>query len=122
MSELEAFFDLMWRVYAPPDAPEPQPEYVFARPRRWRFDRAWPTVKIAVEIEGGVYSGGRHTRGAGFTHDCQKYNTATLLGWRILRFTGPMLQDDPEQAIGLVTKLLMGYTVSNKVSSGASNT
>lgn len=48
---------------------------------------------LAVEVEGGVYSGGRHTRGAGFTKDCEKYNEAILFGWRVLRFTGEQVND-----------------------------
>jgi len=66
---------------------EPVREYVFAPPRRWRFDFAWTDRLIAGECEGGVYSGGRHTTGTGFTKDCEKYNQAVLQGWRVLRFT-----------------------------------
>ena len=71
--------------------PEPEPEYAFARQlgRRWRFDFAWPALMLAVEVDGGswVPGGGRHTRGAGFEADHDKFNRATLLGWRVLRFT-----------------------------------
>ena len=66
---------------------QPVEEYTFARPRRWRFDFAWVDEKIAAECEGGVYSRGRHVRPTGFINDCDKYNTATLLGWRVFRFT-----------------------------------
>jgi hypothetical protein len=62
-------------------------EYPFSTTRDWRFDVAWPSRKIAVEIEGGVWSGGRHTRGAGFLADMEKYNAAVCLGWSVLRFT-----------------------------------
>ena len=55
--------------------------------KNWRIDFAWPAVKLAVEVEGGTFSGGRHTRGAGFDEDAAKYNTLTLMGWRVLRFT-----------------------------------
>lgn len=67
--------------------PEPTPEYVFAPPRKWRLDWAWPADKIAVEVEGGAWIGGRHTRGAGYVKDMEKYNTAALLGWLLLRVT-----------------------------------
>lgn len=63
------------------------PEYKFHPTRKWRFDFAWPENKIAMEVEGGVWTGGRHTRGAGFLKDCEKYNAAASLGWRIFRFT-----------------------------------
>lgn len=68
--------------------PEPVRELAFAKPRRWRFDFAWPDAMLACEVEGGVWSGGRHTRGAGFEADAEKYATALLLGWRVLKVTG----------------------------------
>lgn len=62
-------------------------EYRFHPVRRWRFDFAIPEEKIAIEIEGGVWTRGRHTRGAGYTADLEKYNTATVMGWRVLRYS-----------------------------------
>jgi len=53
----------------------------------WRFDVAIPEYKIAIEFEGGAWSGGRHTRGAGFIGDIAKYNAATVHGWKVLRYT-----------------------------------
>lgn len=88
MSALEAMFALHVRAC---NLPEPAREHRFAAPRRWRFDFAWPEHKIAAECEGGTWAGGRHTRGSGFKADCEKYNTATLLGWRVLRFTSDMV-------------------------------
>lgn len=66
---------------------EPVPEYQFHPLRRWRFDFAWPLHKVAVEIEGGIWTQGRHTRGAGVLADMQKYNAAAMLGWRLLRYS-----------------------------------
>ena len=65
----------------------PQMEYKFLDQRRFRFDFAWPQLHIAVEVEGGVWTGGRHTRGKGYTRDLEKYNLATLHGWKVYRFT-----------------------------------
>jgi hypothetical protein len=67
--------------------PAPVFEYRFAPPRMFRFDVAWPEVKIAVEQEGGVWVGGRHVRGRGYLSDLEKYNLAVLLGWRVLRYS-----------------------------------
>lgn len=63
-------------------------EFVFAAPRKWRLDFAWPDDKIAVEVEGGTWTNGRHSRGAGFAADCEKYARAAILGWTVLRVTG----------------------------------
>ena len=73
--------------------PEPVAEYRFHHERRWRFDGAWPEQLIAMEIEGGIWIEGRHTRGKGFEDDCEKYNAAAALGWRLLRFTPAMIND-----------------------------
>lgn len=62
-------------------------EHRFYKPRKWRFDYAMPAYKIAVEVEGGVWTGGRHVNPRGFLNDMTKYNTATLLGWRVFRTT-----------------------------------
>ena len=70
-------------------------EYEFHHEREWRFDAAWPTVKVAVEVEGGTWINGRHNRGKGYAEDCEKYNQAALLGWRVFRLTIDMLENDP---------------------------
>lgn len=75
------------------DFPVPEIEYRFHPLRRWRFDFAWPELKMALETEGGVWSGGRHTRGKGFIDDCEKYNTAAVMGWLVLRVTSAHLKD-----------------------------
>lgn len=67
--------------------PEPTPEYRFHDERKWRFDLAWPLEKLAFEREGGVYAGGRHTRGSGYSGDIEKYNEAAIAGWLVIRAT-----------------------------------
>jgi len=83
--------------------PKPKQEYRFHPKRRWRFDLAWPEQKVAVEIEGGGWVRGRHHRPAGYRQDCEKYNAAVLMGWRVLRYTPDMLSkmpDDLKQLLG----------------------
>jgi hypothetical protein len=60
----------------------PEREFKFHPERRWRFDFCWPALKLAVEIEGR----GRHQTFVGFRNDCEKYNEALRLGWRVLRY------------------------------------
>lgn len=62
-------------------------EFRFHPKRLWRFDYAIPVHKIALEVEGGVWTGGRHINPKGFLGDMEKYNTATLMGWRVFRTT-----------------------------------
>jgi very-short-patch-repair endonuclease len=72
----------------------PTSEYKFHPTRKWRFDYCWPENKLAVEIEGGIFTKGRHTRGVGFSNDMEKYNSAVLLGWRILRYAPQKINFD----------------------------
>ena len=67
-------------------------EYKFHPIRRWRFDFAWPEKKLALEVEGGIFRGGRHTSPKGFINDCEKYNTAALMGWTVIRVTSPQIK------------------------------
>ena len=62
-------------------------EFQFCPGRKWRFDYLLKDGKTAIEIEGAIFTGGRHTRGAGFQRDMEKYNTATALGFRVYRFS-----------------------------------
>lgn len=89
-SQLELLFAFHCRARK---VPEPVREHRFAPPRMWRFDFAWPDRMIAAEVEGGIWTGGRHTRGSGFQADAEKYNTASLAGWRVFRFTGAMVSN-----------------------------
>lgn len=69
--------------------PKPELEFRFHESRAWRFDLAWPEFRVAVEIEGVLWSGpgGRHQRPIGLAMDAEKYNAAQLRGWVVLRFT-----------------------------------
>jgi very-short-patch-repair endonuclease len=68
-------------------------EFRFHPVRRWRFDYAHLKARIAIEVEGGAFSKGRHTRGTGFIKDMEKYNTAVIMGWRVLRYTPQQMRN-----------------------------
>ena len=84
--------------------PRPEREYRFNPTRKWLFDHAWPASRVAVECEGGAWSNGRHTRGAGYIGDMEKYNEAALLGWIVLRFTPDQIMNG--EAIGHIHEAL----------------
>ncbi len=96
---------LLWQLGAA-GVRTPETELVFAPPRRFRFDLAWPDWQIACEVDGGSWVGGRHTSGAGFEKDCEKMNEAVIRGWRILRCTGNQVETG--QCLGWVERALMG--------------
>jgi very-short-patch-repair endonuclease len=87
------------RMLAARGCGEFETEHRFHPVRRWRFDWAQPARKIAVEFEGGTWTGGRHTSGKGYAADLEKYNSAALLGWMVLRFTRDMLADGSAYAV-----------------------
>lgn len=66
-------------------------EYKFHPTRKWRFDYAIPAIRMAIEVEGGVWTGGRHTSSRGFLGDMEKYNEAALSDWCLVRTTPDML-------------------------------
>jgi very-short-patch-repair endonuclease len=72
--------------------PTPVAEHRFHPVRKWRMDLAWPDRMIAVEVDGGTWIGGRHSRGKGFEADCEKQNAAATLGWRCFKFTTAMVK------------------------------
>jgi len=73
--------------------PDAQTEYRFHPVRKWRFDYAWPHHKLALEIDGGGFVAGRHSRGLGIEKDCEKVNEAIALGWRVMRATPRQVRD-----------------------------
>jgi len=91
--------------------PEPVREYRFHDKRRWRFDFAYPDKQIAIEVEGGVFKQGRHTRGTGYTKDCEKYNAAAENGWRVFRYT--TAQVNQGLAIEQLKRVLQGHLPPN---------
>ena len=75
-------------------------EVRFHPERKWRSDFmvgqnfAWPVRgRYLIEVDGGSWVEGRHTRGKGFEADLEKLNAAALLGYRVLRFTPAMVED-----------------------------
>ena len=59
--------------------------------RKFRVDFYNPATRIAYEIEGGVFCGGRHTRGIGFIKDCEKYNLHLMEGIVVYRIPSPLI-------------------------------
>ena len=79
--------------------PEPEGEVRFSPRRRFRADFAWPDRKLAIEIEGGVYTRQAHGSIGGVLRDIEKHNEYTLCGWRYLRFTPQDLADGTALAV-----------------------
>ena len=100
ISKLEAaFLDLWSRRHLlggqdwVAELPNPLHNKCFHPVRMWRFDFQWPAYRVAVEIDGGTWTGQKsHASGPGIAADHEKQNAAVELGWRVLRFTSPDLR------------------------------
>ena len=108
------------------ELPSPETEYKFAREvvgdhpgvrkrlaqmelKDWRFDFAWPNLRLAVEVEGGQWNRGRHTRGKGFDEDLEKYDAAARLGWFVYRCNGKMIDSGRAiESIRMIIKMNRG--------------
>lgn len=73
--------------------PLPIPEYRFDASRRWRMDFCWREQRVGLEIDGAVWTRGRHTRGSGWMKDTEKLNRCAAMGYRMLRCTPQQLTD-----------------------------
>ncbi len=83
----------LWMEVVRAGLPAPVPEFRFHETRKFRFDLAWPSLKVAVEREGGTWGIGRHNSGSGMSKDAEKYNLAAIGGWLVIRATVDMLRD-----------------------------
>jgi very-short-patch-repair endonuclease len=82
-------------------------EYRFHSERKWRADFSVEPIeaaRILVEIDGGSWVAGRHTRGTGFEKDAEKLNAAAELGYRTLRFTPRMVESG--EALAQIKRIL----------------
>jgi len=101
-SSLEKKFHLLWNaiieeredVAAP--ALKLTPEFQFAKhlKRKYRFDFCHEGSRVAIELQGGVYSRGAHVRPDGYKKDCQKALLARELMWTTVALTGDMITED----------------------------
>ncbi len=78
-------------------------EYRFHPVRGWLLDFAWVPEKFAIEIDGGVMTGGKHVRPTGVRRDYEKAEALHLLGWRLYRVYPDMFKarEVPFQVIAM---------------------
>lgn len=103
-SSLESAFHVLAKLAA---LPPYQTEYEFHPSRKWRWDICWPTEKVAVEMDGGIFTKqASHSSISGILRDMEKHNAATILGWRTLRYSTKDLEERPLQVMDEVKAAL----------------
>lgn len=98
-SDLEETF--LYYVKLLTSLPPPVRQFAAIPGRKFRFDFAWPVKRLLVEIQGGIWTQGGHSRGAGMKRDHEKANMAAALGYRVMYFNSDFA-DDPETHVALV--------------------
>jgi len=84
-SVLERKFSLYWLAVK---GPKLEAEFKFCESRRWKSDFCHVASKTLIELEGGLYINGGHSRGAAYEKNLEKYNEAQFLGYHLFRL-GP---------------------------------
>jgi very-short-patch-repair endonuclease len=90
-SVLEKKFRLLWGTI---NGPELVQEHRFHPVRKWRYDFAHLESKVAVELQGGIWSGGRHGRGYGIVGDYEKLNESQFCGWVVIQLSAKQITLD----------------------------
>lgn len=72
--------------------------------RQFVWDRCWRNQRVAVEVQGGIWINGAHSRGSGVERDSIKQSMAAALGWRVLPITKSMIEDGT--AVALIAQAL----------------
>lgn len=75
-------------------------EYRFHPSRKWRFDFAFPSVRLAIEVDGRGHFTGKSIG------DYERQNAAVMLGWRILRFPSSQKKRAAEWAALIIEALV----------------
>jgi hypothetical protein len=75
-------------------APKGIREYKFDPTRQWRIDLAWPNKLVGVEVQGGIWISGAHTRGSGILLDSEKSLAASSQGWRLIPVVPEFITDN----------------------------
>jgi len=89
VSKLEIL--MLWQITVS-KLPTPERNYKGIPGRKYEFDFAWPSRKIALEVQGGVFKKGGHSTGVGITRDCEKACLAVVGGWKLLPVTGDQIK------------------------------
>jgi len=60
--------------------------------KTYNLDFAWPELLFAVEIQGGTYRNGAHSRGKGYSEDRKRIRDLRFMGWTVFEYTTDDLQ------------------------------
>jgi len=88
-SKLELEFENLWDQLFPDIDLEVEKKLI--PDRRFRFDYVNFESKVAVEINGQIWSKGGHSSGGGLNRDYEKLNLAQSLGYIVFQLSAEMI-------------------------------
>jgi len=91
-------FEFIWKLL---EGPALKSEHKFCPERKWRVD--YFANNVAIEIEGAVWTFGRHNRPSGFLKDMEKYNRLSEMG--ILLFRIPAHQISAKWILPIISTI-----------------
>ena len=91
-SYLEDKFQEKWENFYP-DIPLLR-DYKLLEHRRFKADFVHLQSKTAIEIQGGVWVGGRHNRGLGYINDCKRMLELISNGWTVIYLVKEMFNEE----------------------------
>lgn len=100
----ERWFVSRWKHI---DGPQYEREFRFHKTRRWRFDFAWPELKVACEVDGG----GHKMYWKTYRNDVEKMNAALFLGWQVFRITTEMVRSDDVEFLENLKRYILEKSV-----------
>ena len=56
------------------------------------IDKAWPDLRVGLEVDGYDYHGGRLAHSA----DLERQNAIVRVGWLLLRYSGSQVRRNPD--------------------------
>lgn len=92
--------------------PKPEREFVAVKGRRYRWDFAWPSEGLLVEINGAIWVKGAHSSGIGLERDYEKMAVAAIHGWHQMSFSGGQIKS------GFALKMVQEFFENQRLCSG----
>jgi hypothetical protein len=92
--------ELMFAIALRAGVPRPLTNYWIGK---YQADFAWPEQRLIAETDGRATHATTHA----FEHDRLRDRELVTAGWRVIRFTYRQLEDDADEAVAALRKLLL---------------
>lgn len=98
--------ELLWRLRAANVALPDEREYRAIPERRFKWDFAYVSHRLLIEVQGAVWVKGGHSTGTGINRDCEKLALATINHWYTIAVTKDQIRSG--DAVAWIESFLNG--------------